>query len=284
MPKIKLGHCQFACAVGDVEANLAAVTRGLGWAETEGVHIVSFPESFLTGYFTAEEEARDNALAIDGPEVRELLARTEAFPCTYMVGFNEMRGPDIYNSVLVAERGHLLGTYSKALPVYDYFRPGREFPVFERDGLRFGVVICADGGYIEPTRILALKGARVVFAPHYNYIDPEHLIDHFQRVRGDHAARAVENGIYFFRGNSVTFGCDAGLPYEGVGYGDSYLVDPNGEIVVRSRRQTEDCIAVSIDPSFGDDGPPRSFRSGRELGDLLSQALAECAKGKPSGC
>ena len=35
---------------------------------------------------------------------------------------------------------------------------GRHFPVFERDGFMFGVVICADGGYVEPSRILALKG------------------------------------------------------------------------------------------------------------------------------
>ena len=36
--------------------------------------------------------------------------------------------------------------------------------------MKFGVIICADGGYIEPARILALKGARIIFAPHYNYI------------------------------------------------------------------------------------------------------------------
>lgn len=85
----------------------------------------------------------------------------------FMVGSDELRGEDLFNTVLVAERGNLVGTYSKAFPCYDYFTSGRDFPVFERDGIKFGVVICVGGGYIEPTRILALKGARE-FAETFN--------------------------------------------------------------------------------------------------------------------
>ena len=48
-------------------------------------------------------------------------------------------------------------------------RAEREFPVFTHNGLTFGVVICSDGGYIEPARLLAIKGAKVIFAPHFNY-------------------------------------------------------------------------------------------------------------------
>ena len=265
---MKIGHCQMACATGDVATNLNAVLRGLAWAAEEKLAIVSFPESFLTGYFDSKDSARCHMLATDGPEIAGLLTRSKDFTATFMVGYNEARGREIYNTVLIAEQGRLLGTYSKAFPCHDYFTPGRDFPVFERDGVPFGVVICADGGYIEPTRILALKGAQIVFAPHYNYIGQDHLIDHFQRVRRDHAARAVENDIFFFRGNNYVIGHDAGLDYDGVGYGDSYLVDPNGEILIRSRRMTEHFMAIDIDPST----PPRNVsRSAVSADRLLSQ-------------
>ena len=59
--------------------------------------------------------------------------------------------------------------------------------------MKFGVIICSDGGYIEPARILALKGRKIIFAPHFNYIGKEGLIGHFMHVRADHTARAVEN-------------------------------------------------------------------------------------------
>jgi hypothetical protein len=127
--------------------------------------------------------------------------------------------------------------------------------VFEHKGLKFGVVICSDGGYIEPTRLLALQGARVVFAPHFNYINAPGLIRHFMHVRADHTARAVENSaVYFVRGNNVSLGGkeESVSRYEGVGYGDSYIIDPAGEIVVRSRRHEEDFILSDIDVTVTD--------------------------------
>lgn len=150
--------------------------------------------------------------------------------------------------------------------------------MFERNGVKFGVVICSDGGYIEPCRILALKGARIIFSPHYNYISKEYLLTHFQEVRADHAARAVENRVYFLRGNNVSKGQDPGIQrYEGVGYGDSYIMDPYGEIFIRSRRHREDFIFADIDPSLATDdawGLSKSAWSYREFGDQLAAAVA----------
>jgi predicted amidohydrolase len=162
-----------------------------------------------------------------------------------------------------------------------FHTPGRDFPVFERSGVKFGVVICADGGYIEPARILALKGAQIVFAPHYNYIPPRSLIQHYEHVRHDHVARAVENRIYFVRANNVGIGKEEGITsYQGQAYGDSYIVDPFGEMVIRSRRHKEDFIFADIepvsDPTFG---VGRSRYSIRELG----KQLLEAADGGQSG-
>ena len=278
---MKIGHDQLECTPGDYERNIQKVLSGLEKADHEGLDIVSFPESFLTGYYSDAEEAAQHSFTIDGPEIRDFLHRAASFNATYMVGFNEQRGGKLLNTVLVAARGELLGTYSKAFPIHSYFTPGRDFPVFEQDGVKFGVVICADGGYIEPTRILALKGAQIIFAPHYNYLRKEALINHFQKVRSDHIARAVENGVWFLRGNNVCTGLDEGLGYEGVGYGDSYLLDPQGEMVVRSQRHVENMIYADI---AVENQPPitrRSIASGRALGEVLMQTLNEYTTDTP---
>jgi predicted amidohydrolase len=278
---MRIGHCQLHSACGDFAGNLAKFVAGLERADAERLEVVSFPECFLTGYPDNEEMARRDAFAVDSSRMMELLDATTRFEATTIVGFNEARGDDLYNTAAVVHKGHLLGTYSKCTAYMRFHKQGREFPVFERGGVKFGVVICSDGGYIEPTRILALKGARIVFAPHYNYIGQDHLLEHFQHVRADHTARAVENRVYFVRGNNVVLGRDPGITnYEGVGYGDSYVVDPLGEIVVRSRRMREDFIFAEVDPELAQDkgwGIGRSAWSHREFGAILDDAAAGSA-------
>lgn len=269
---MRIGHCQLDSQLGDFQGNLAKVLQGLERAEQERVEIVSFPECFLTGYPNRAEVARAGAFALDSPQVMQVLDQSARFEPAFIVGFNELRGEDLYNTALVAHKGHLLGHYSKCSAYQKFHKQGREFPVFEHKGLKFGVVICSDGGFIEPTRLLALQGAKVVFAPHFNYINSENLIYHFMHVRADHTARAVENAVYFVRGNNVSLGAEECIEgYDGVGYGDSYIVDPWGEIVVRSRRHREDFIFADIDPQVVDRawGVGKSMWSAREFGEQL---------------
>jgi len=269
---MRIGHYQCEVRDGGYRANVGTVLRGLELAEKRGVDIVSFPECCLTGYFDREEPARRWALRVDGPEMRSFLEQSGHFRATCIVGFNELRGEELWNTALVAAGGRLLGLYCKAFAYQRFHRKGREFPVFDRAGVKFGVIICADGGYVEPARILALKGARILFAPHYNYIGKDYLINHFQHVRSDHVARAVENAVWFVRGNNISPGRDPCQSYEEVGYGDSYVLDPFGEMVVRSRRHVEEFLHADIDletPYFRND---RNLRSARELAHLVVEA------------
>lgn len=270
---VRIGHYQCLCRQGDFEANLNTVLHGLKLAEEARVQIMTFPESFLTGYFRERADAWQHSFAIDSPQMRQVLERTKRFDLLFMVGFNERRGDQLLNTVAVIDRGQVLGTYSKAFPGA-YFTPGREFPVFEKHGLVFGVVICADGGYIEPARILALKGARVIFAPHFNFVhDP---LEHYQTVRSDHTARAIENGVYFVRGNN----CVAerrlpGLAEEGHGYGESCVLNPNGQIVAAAGLYDEYLMIYNLDlnKKYRSGGTRRSQESAVELLDVLKQTL-----------
>lgn len=277
---MKIAHCQFESWCGDFEHNLKRFEEGLTRAETERSAIVSFPECFLTGYPDTEEAARAGAFANDSDAMMRVLDASSRYEALAIVGYNELRGNDLYNTAMVVHRGHLLGTYSKCAAYQKFHKQGREFPVWEHLGLTFGVIICADGGYIEPARILALKGARVIFAPHFNYISDRGLIPHFMKVRADHTARAVENGVYFVRGNNVVLDpAKSGITRnKGIGYGDSYVIDPGGEILVRTRRHQEDVLVAEIDPSVRPDqawGLSKSAWSYREFKGFLEEALPQ---------
>ena len=110
---MRIGHCQLESKCGDFEGNLAKVVKGLEQAQRERVDVVCFPECFLTGYPDTEELARKHAFALDSPEALKVLDRTARFDPTFIVGFNELRGRNLYNTALVAHKGHSMGTYSK---------------------------------------------------------------------------------------------------------------------------------------------------------------------------
>jgi predicted amidohydrolase len=278
---MRIGHCQLDSQLGDFKGNLGKVLEGLKKADADRVDIACFPECFLTGYPDDGDIARRDAFSIDSPQIMQLLDQTAKFEVAFIVGFNELRGSDLYNTAVVVHKGHLLGHYSKCTAYMKFHRQGREFPVFEHKGLKFGVVICSDGGYIEPSRLLALQGAKVIFAPHFNYISQQGLIGHFMHVRADHTARAVENMVYFVRGNNVSMGKEECINgYDGVGYGDSYIIDPWGEIMVRSRRQQEDFIFADIDTNVVDRGWSigRPMWSAREFGEHLRTIVEKSTK------
>jgi predicted amidohydrolase len=273
---VRIGHFQCRCQQGDFEANLQTVVQGLTLAAEANLDIVSFPESFLSGYFRREADARANCFAMDSPQMQQVLKRTSHFKSLFMVGFNELRDDQLYNTVAVIEQGRVLGRYSKAFPCIGYFKPGKEFPVFEKKGLKFGVIICADGGYIEPARILAIKGATMVFAPHFNFVsDP---IQHYQMVRNDHVARAIENGVYFLRANNFEPARrlkglnDTGPSY---GYGDSYLLDPNGQVVAGAGLYDEYLMIynLNLDKKYRNRHTGRSVKSAIHLNDELLRAM-----------
>ncbi len=273
---MRIGHCQLDAQLADFAGNLRKLVAGLEKADRDRVDIVCFPECFLTGYPDKEEAAREGAFAIDSPQMMQVLDQSARFEAAFIVGFNELRGEHLYNTAVVVHKGHLLGHYSKCSAYMQFHKQGREFPVFEHKGLKFGIVICSDGGYIEPARLLAMQGAKVIFSPHFNYIGKDGLINHFMHVRADHTARAVENVVYFVRGNNVSLGQEECIAnYDGVGYGDSYIIDPWGEIMVRTRRHREDFIFADIDTTIVEKswGVGRSLWSAREFGEQLLEIM-----------
>ena len=108
---MRIGHCQFISKSGEFDDNLQKMVAGLERAELERVEIVCFPECFLTGYQDDAERTRRHAFSADSPSMMRVLDKTSRFDCTVIVGFNELRGDDLYNTALVAHKGHLLGTY-----------------------------------------------------------------------------------------------------------------------------------------------------------------------------
>jgi predicted amidohydrolase len=221
---------------GDAEANLATTEAALDEAQSRGAEILAMPETFLHGFFSAKRFRPEYAVDLEGPFFQSVLERFKKYECTLLLGLNERRGDDVFNTVAVIEQGRLVGTYSKTYAYLSYETRGETFPVFERRGIKYGINICADTSYLEPARIMAMKGAQIIFTPHFNYIDYEHVANHTTEVRNHHVAIAIDNGVYVARANVVVPESAGTEPsgYAGVGVGDCVILDRSGRVLAEA--------------------------------------------------
>ena len=126
---------------------------------------------------------------VPGPSTR-ILGEMAARHHLYLVaGIYEREGAVLYNTaVLLGRDGRLVGKYRKlCLPREESdggITPGKEYPVFETDFGRVGILICWDLSYPDVARELAARGAEVLLMPIWG---------------GNEAlarARAIENQVF----------------------------------------------------------------------------------------
>ena len=101
----------------------------------------------------------------------------------------------VYNTAaLIDRRGHLVGKYRKThvhWPEMTFgVRPGADYPVFDCDFGRIGIEICYDSWFPEVSRLLALKGAKIIFLPNAGF--HENLA----------VATCCEQGVYYVSASS----------------------------------------------------------------------------------
>jgi predicted amidohydrolase len=112
----------------------------------------------------------DVAEPIPGPST-EFLGELAAKHHVYIVaGLYERSGKAIYNTAVLLDRdGKLAGRYHKVcIPreeVDGGIMPGSDYPVFDVDFGRLGVMICWDLQFPEVARELAARGAEVILMP-----------------------------------------------------------------------------------------------------------------------
>ncbi len=233
-------------AGADVDRTIERAAEMAGLAAEKGAKIICYPELFLTPWFPLKEDQVSFSLAeeVAGKRFGHIREISRAAEAVVIVPFFEVRNGKYYNSAAVIDNGKLLGIYRKIhlpnLPMYRerfYFSPGDTgFPVFETSQGKIGIQICWDNLFPEGARILALKGAEIIFAPTAASQNTHTLWEHAI------SANAFANNICIFRVNRV--GKEEGLTF----YGRSFCIDPWGEMVSELAGSKDAVVLADIDP------------------------------------
>jgi N-carbamoylputrescine amidase len=260
---VRVGLVQMRCAA-DPAANLAAAAKHVRTAAKKGATIVCLPELFRSRYFCQAEDHASFALAetIPGPSTAALGKLARELGIVIVASLFERRAAGVYhNTVVVLDvKGAVAGMYRKMhIPddplFYEkfYFTPGDlGFRAFDVGTTRVGTLICWDQWYPEAARLTALAGAEVLFYPTAIGWHPSEKQQHGE---AQHAAwetvqrsHAIANGIFVAVPNRV--GHEPHPGGDGIEFwGQSFVVDPAGQVVARASSDREEILVVPCDLS-----------------------------------
>lgn len=242
---IKLAGIQVSCCE-EKERNIEKAIKFAEVAVEKGANILCFQELFTTHWFPREMNKQFFSLAetIDGPTISRMQKFGEKNRVVLICPIFEVQGKSFYNSAVVIDAsGEVLGSYRKIhvpqIPLWEeryYFSSGDHgFPVFETKFAPIGVQICWDNFFPEGARILALKGAKILFSPTAAAFASQ------RKWETVISSNSVANGVYIFRVNRV--GSEKKQDF----YGRSFCISPEGELMDKPTGMKDSIALVQID-------------------------------------
>lgn len=243
---LKIAGIQMSCC-RDKEKNNKKASRLVGIAADGGAKIICFQQLTNTHWFPMEIRSDNFKLAeeVPGPTTDLMQELAQRYQTAIILPIFEKDPAEGYfnTGVVIDADGEISGKYRKIhvpqIPLWEeksYFQPGNlGFPVFSTRYGRLGVQICWDNFFPEGARILALKGAQIIFAPTAAAFDSQAK---WEKVI---CANAATSGIYIFRVNRV------GKESKQSFYGKSFCANPDGNLVDQPSGAQEGVVMAEID-------------------------------------
>ena len=223
-------------------------------AGKNGVQILCLQEIFNGPYFCPGQDKRwyDAAEAVPGPTVEKLAPICAKYQMVMVVPLYEREQAGVYynTAAIIDADGTYLGKYRKThIPQTSgfwekyFFRPGNlGYPVFKTRFATIGAYICYDRHFPEGARALGLAGAEIVYNPSATVAG---LSQHLWKI--EQPAHAIANGYFVGAINRV--GTEA--PWNiGKFYGNSYFVNPRGEIIACGSEDNDELVTAELDLSM----------------------------------
>ena len=248
------------------ETNLKKAIAGIEHAAGKGARVVCLPELFLSPYFCQgpkDERHFNLAESIPGPTTNALgdIAKKRRLVIVCSL-FEKNPVGKFFNSVaVIGIEGEVLGVYHKmhipSLPpdLYAenyYFEKGdKGFMVCDTPYGKIAPLVCYDQWFPEAARIVAAKGAQIIFYPtaigwpradRGDLKRAEH--DAWQVIQRSHA---IANNVFVAAVNRI--GAEGKMRF----WGTSFVSDPYGRVLAKASTNKEENLVVECDLSIIDE-------------------------------
>ena len=255
---MKLAIAQINCVLGDLAGNAAKILRYADHAKQQGAQLLLTPELGLCGYPPEDLLLREGFYLACARVLGELAGKISGI--AVVVGHPHEQDGKHYNAASLLRDGVIAATYLKhELPNYSvfdevrYFDAGSEPCVFELEGIRFSLNICADVWERNTAQLACEAGAQVLLVLNAS----PYAIDKQEARYLTIQKRIAETGMGVIYANMV------GGQDELIFDGGSFAMDSNGVLTARAASFEE---ALSIIELHGDLRP---------VGDMAGESAEE---------
>ena len=260
---LKIGIVQLAIT-GDIEQNKRKLQDAIATCAKQGAELVVLQELHNTLYFCQTENVSNFDLAetIPGPSTDFYGKIAKCCGVVLVTSLFEKRAEGLYHNtaVVIEKDGSIAGRYRKMHipddPAYYekfYFTPGDlGFHPIQTSVGKLGVLVCWDQWYPEAARLMALQGAELLIYP--TAIGWESSDSELEQQRQTEAwitiqrSHAVANGLPVVSVNRVGHELDPSGQTAGIRFwGNSFVVGPQGEFLMRANADGEAIQVVEVD-------------------------------------
>ncbi|MBW1912954.1 MAG: nitrilase [Deltaproteobacteria bacterium] len=227
---------------GEIDKNLDRIESFALKAMEMGVDIICFPELSISGYML-----KDPNSIYSGSLSEEIIERVDGLAQTtgliILAGMIEIsEGKKPYISQVVAGPNGLLGLYRKSHlspPEKGSYRAGQKMDPFFYKGVTFGIQLCYESHFPEISRVMALRGAEIIFIPHASpRRSPQEKTQSWLRHL---PGRAFDNTLFIVACNQV------GKHREGFSFpGVAVVLNPEGRVIASYMGNQEKMILAEI--------------------------------------
>lgn len=261
---LKVGLVQQAVASNDKQLSWQRSAQQVSELAASGCQLVMLQELHSTLYFCQQENTDffDLAETIPGPATEFFAKLAAELNIVLITSLFEKRGSGLYhNTAVVFDRQlGMVGKYRKMhIPddpgFYEkfYFTPGdMGFEPIQTSVGKLGVLVCWDQWYPEAARLMAMRGADMLFYPtaigwdrNDSAEEQKRQFDAWQTIQRSHA---VANSLPVIVANRMGFEPSPVAEDEGIQFwGQSFITGPQGEILAQAETDKEQNLMVELD-------------------------------------
>ncbi len=238
---MKLAIAQINCVLGDLAGNVAKILQYAEQARQQDVQLLLTPELSLCGYPPEDLLLRDGFYHACAQALNELAGKISDI--AVVVGHPHEQDGKRYNAASLLRDGVIAATYLKyELPNYSvfdeerYFDHGTEPCLFEIEGVRFALNICADIWEPATARRARGAGAEVLLVLNASPYAIGKQASRHQVIR----ERIAETGM------AVIYANLAGGQDELIFDGGSFAMDRNGVLTAQGVHFEEALLMLEI--------------------------------------
>ena len=264
---IRLGiyQAEAKCGPGASAANLLQLEQAVAVANKYNVQLLAFPELYIPGYTLSPDEAKKVSEFKDGKTITQVCKIAAKNKMALVVPYAEKakdKNDELkyYDSIAVVnEKGILLTSYHKT-HLYgqqerDNWSTGDgQYDVFSIFDFPVAVLNCYECEFPELSRILALKGAKLIVGP--TAADNYYRLPKGERSKVPYPdvaktlfqANAYANNIFFAYANRCGYEARGGDSWH---YrGNSIVYGPHGDVLAEANHEQDTLLIADCIPAY----------------------------------